>query len=149
MKPTIFKSVLFLLFTAATFAQGGMREKREELKSVKVAFITDALKLTATEAQKFWPVYNEFEEKQFNLREKKFHSFKKRIAQEDVDSLSDKEATTMLADMEETETTLHNLKRQLVKNLKPILPPRKIVMLKKAEDDFNKKLLQQYKKKKG
>jgi len=36
-------------------------EKAEKIQAAKVAYITSKLNLTTTQAQTFWPVYNEFE----------------------------------------------------------------------------------------
>ncbi|MDQ6757613.1 MAG: hypothetical protein M3004_11835 [Bacteroidota bacterium] len=35
--------------------------KGEKIQALKIAFITQKLNLTADEAQKFWPVYNQYE----------------------------------------------------------------------------------------
>ena len=35
--------------------------RSEKIQSLKIAFITQKLELTADEAQKFWPVYNRYE----------------------------------------------------------------------------------------
>jgi hypothetical protein len=37
------------------------QERGERIEALKVAFITKQLQLTAQEAQKFWPVYNGYE----------------------------------------------------------------------------------------
>ncbi|NMH27318.1 sensor of ECF-type sigma factor [Flavobacterium silvaticum] len=149
MKTKILIPVLCLLFSSALFAQGGrlLKEKKEELKSVKVAFITDALDLTTAEAQKFWPVYNKFEDDQFALRQQKMEAYKDRMNDGSLETMTEKEAVTMLGQMEETEADLYQLKKKLIADLKTIIPAKKIILLKKAEEDFNRKLLQQYRKK--
>ena len=49
--------------------------------------------------------------------------------------------------MENTEEELHQLKKKFVTNLKGVIPSVKILKLKKAEEEFNRKLLQQYREK--
>ena len=49
--------------------------------------------------------------------------------------------------MENTEDEMYQLRKKFVSNLKDILPPIKIIKLKKVEEDFNRKLLQQYRDK--
>ena len=48
---------LVLLFVSFSFyAQSqSMKEKKEQIKSLKVAFFTTELDLTTNEAEKFWP----------------------------------------------------------------------------------------------
>lgn len=53
MKTTI-KIVLFLFVTTFTFGQTP-QEKKDKIKALKVAYITEKLDLTTEEAQKFWP----------------------------------------------------------------------------------------------
>ena len=51
--------LFFLLSVLAVNAQP--KDKiRERIKAQRVAFITDRLSLTPDEAQKFWPIYNQF-----------------------------------------------------------------------------------------
>ena len=64
-----------------------------------------------------------------------------------LDKLSEKDATALLNQIEDNEEDLFNLRKKFIINLKDILPSVKIIKLKKAEEDFNRKLLQQYKDK--
>lgn len=64
-----------------------------------------------------------------------------------MDAMTDKEALALINQMEDYENELFQNRRKLVSSLKTILSPVKILKLKKAEDDFNRKLLRQYKDK--
>jgi hypothetical protein len=41
-------------------AQNGNGQRQEKIQALKIAFITQKLKLTPAEAEKFWPVYNQY-----------------------------------------------------------------------------------------
>lgn len=125
-----------------------IRKKKEQIKALKVAFITNELALTSDEAIKFWPLFNAFEEKQQEIKKQKLKGYLKRVDDGSFDNLSEKEATTMLAQMESTEDELYQLKKKFISNLKGIISPIKILKLKKAEENFNRKLLQQYRDRK-
>ena len=58
--------------------------------------------------------------------------------------MSEKDATVLINQIETTEDELYQLKKKFISNLRGILPSVKILKLKKAEEQFNKKLLQQY-----
>jgi Spy/CpxP family protein refolding chaperone len=136
---------LFLfLITLNGFAQSRLKEKKEQIRALKIAFITDELKLTTDEATKFWPLYNNFEEKQRELKQQKIRSYMKRFENSEVEKMSEKEATTLLNQMENTEDEMYQLRKKFVSNLRDVLPPVKIIKLKKVEEDFNRKLLKQY-----
>lgn len=145
--------VAIFFFSITSFAQDGrfrdrFKDKKDQVKALKVAFITNELDLTSDEASKFWPLYNAFEDKQHEIRKTKFKNFKERSDDDSIDKLSEKEANSLLAQLENTEDELYQLKKKFITSLKGILPAKKILKLKKAEEDFSKKLLQQYRDKK-
>ncbi|WP_445454569.1 sensor of ECF-type sigma factor [Flavobacterium sp. 25HG05S-40] len=146
----IFK-LLIVLISVNAIAQDGpfIRKKKEQLKSLKVAFITSELSLTSEEAAKFWPLYNAYEQKQQDIRKEKLKGYLDRMDQESFDNLSDKEAATILTNIENSEDELHQAKKKFVASLKGVISPLKILKLKKAEENFNRKLLQQYRNKKN
>ena len=148
MKTKNIFTILLLLVSISFYAQGKkMLEKKEQIYALKVAFITNNLSLTSAEAEKFWPIYNSFETKQFDLKHQKSISYIKKMDDETLSKMSDKEALVVLTQMEATEDELFQLRKKLIISLKNVLSPVKIIRLKKAEDAFNKKLLQQYREK--
>jgi hypothetical protein len=139
---------LFLLFVATSLvAQVGLREKKEQVKALKIAFITNELDLTTEEAVRFWPIYNKFDEKFFELRHEKMRALLDPKKETQLEKLTEKEASQLLIQMENAEEELHQLRKKYFISLKGIIPSYKIIKLKKAEEDFNKKLLQQYRDK--
>ena len=145
--------VSVFLISIASFGQDGplrerFKEKKEQIKALKVAFITTELNLTPEESAKFWPLFNAFEDRQQEIKKQKIKAYLERTDGSSIDKLSEKEAATLLTQMESTEDELYQLKKKFVTNLKVILPSTKILKLKKAEEQFSKKLLQQYRDKK-
>jgi hypothetical protein len=136
---------LFLLL-AVSFSSFAQPAKLEKMKAYKVAFLTTELNLTADEAAKFWPIYNDYSQKRNDLRFKGISRFRDRH-NADYQKMSDKEASQMLAQIEANEDEEHQLRKKLMAEVKQVLPPVKILKLKKAEEDFNRKLLQQYREK--
>lgn len=152
-KKIIFLAILSLFISLTTAAQDGLlkerfREKKEQIKSLKIAFITNELNLTPEEATKFWPLFNAFEDKQQEIRKQKLKGYFDRADNKMIDKLSEKEASSMLSQMEYADDELYQLKKKFLSNLKGVLPATKILKLKKAEEQFSKKLLQQYRDKK-
>ncbi|MGV1012439.1 MAG: sensor of ECF-type sigma factor [Flavobacterium sp.] len=145
--------VSVFLISIASFGQNRplrerFKEKKEQVKALKVAFITTELNLTPEESAKFWPIFNAFEDKQQEIKKQKLRALLDRTDGNVIDKLSEKEAATLLTQMESTEDELYQLKKKFVASLKGILPATKILKLKKAEEQFSKKLLQQYRDKK-
>ncbi|MFZ4863194.1 hypothetical protein ACL9RF_13535 [Sphingobacterium sp. Mn56C] len=63
-------TTLCLVFTLhlATYAQ---QENFEAIESEKIAYITKELKLTRAEAQRFFPIYNKYNEEMWDLKKAK------------------------------------------------------------------------------
>ena len=51
---------LILVFSKEVSAQEGGKER---IRAYKTAYITQELDLSSSEAEKFWPVYNEYDKK--------------------------------------------------------------------------------------
>jgi len=148
MKHLKILTILFLLLSINFYAQDGrMKEKKDQIHALKVAFLTSELSLSSDVAEKFWPVYNDYDNKQFELRHQKMRGFMKRMNDESLDQMSEKDATAFLIQMENNEDELYQKRKKFISNLKGILSPVKIIKLKKAEEDFNRKLLKQYRDK--
>ncbi|WP_299782028.1 sensor of ECF-type sigma factor [uncultured Formosa sp.] len=131
--------LLIALCSVNIFAQ----TKDEKIKTLKIAFITEKLNLSKTEAQKFWPIYNAYEKQNNDLRNEMKMQRKEDIKLED---LSETEANDLLNDMLKSNDKRCHLYNQYVNDLKPIITAKKIIILRKAEDDFRRKLFEEYKK---
>lgn len=145
-----FKQILliFLTFSLCSYSQDGMKEKKDQIKALKVNFFTSELDLSSTEADKFWAIYNAYDDKQFEIRHQKIKTYRNQMRDSNLSKMSEKEASALLSQIESTDEELYLLKKKLITDLKSVLPKIKILKLKKAEEDFNRKLLQQYKERK-
>lgn len=58
----IYLIMIFAGITSFAWAQEGnsSEKKQQDIEALKVAFISRELELTPEEAQKFWPVYNQY-----------------------------------------------------------------------------------------
>lgn len=137
--------VLFIL-TNSVFSQERINRKnlREKIDAQKVAFITKSLSLTTIEAQQFWPVYNEFNDKNEEL----LKAFRKNNIEDknvDVDNITEKEALDMADDQIIQAQKILDLRKKYHAEFKKVLPPKKLLKLYQAERDFKKYLLKEIK----
>ncbi|HFS67072.1 MAG TPA: sensor of ECF-type sigma factor [Flavobacteriia bacterium] len=138
MKRTILIS--FLIFLSLNCF--GQQNKKERIKALKTAFITEKLNLTPGEAEKFWPIYNTYSEKTRALKRKLFGNRR----ENNLDNLSDSQANAKLQEIMLVENELHQNKMKLISDLKQVISSKKILQLIKAEKSFNRRLLQQLKR---
>ena len=66
-----------------------------------------------------------------------------------IDAISDSEAEQFLKSLSKVEFDILKQKEKLNIELSKIISAKKIIKLQKAERDFNKRLLQEYGKRKG
>lgn len=143
MKLIKLSSTLFtLLFTVLTFAQ---RPPRDKVKTLKVAFITEELELTSKEAQDFWPIYNAHEEQMEKLRRNEREQFGGKHI--NVTELSEKEAEQILESIQNLQSKKVEIDNAFIAKLKNVLPSKKIVQLIRAEEQFKRRLLQEFRRK--
>jgi len=136
-------SILLLLVTVLSFGQD-KDDRFERIKALRVAYISEKLNLTTEEAQRFWPVFNQFDDKMESFhKEKRQLMFK--LRPENASRLSEKETTQLMDEDDRLEEEIQNNRRQLVKNLQGVIPNQKILMLRKIEVEFKQKLLNQMK----
>ncbi len=131
----------FLLFEAAAQPPGPMSpEKKEEIESMKVAFLTRKLDLTPEEAKTFWPVYNQFQGELDDVREN--HRKQRNAAKEGMDNFSDKEIEKVVdGEIAFRQAELDILKKYNTQ-FKSVLPMKKVAKLYRAEEDFKRELIQ-------
>ena len=137
--------LIVFLICCGTYAQ---QDRSEKIKAIKIAYITEQLDLSSAEAEKFWPIYNEYEGNMHSLRKsgrkEVFHKLK-----DGLDELSDAEANELLNKFLNLKAKELSYNEVLVAKLREVLSPVKILKLKKVEEDFKKKLLERYKRKRG
>jgi len=135
-------SIIFVIsFSLLSFSQ----QNRDKIKTLKIAFITEKLDLSEKEAQQFWPIYNTFEDEQYQIRRNSYHG-KNKI---DFITLNEEDASALLKEMRSVESKRHALKTKYIDDLTKILPAKKIIMLEKVEDDFRRKMFEEYRKRRS
>lgn len=128
--------VLFLAVGLQVSAQD-RDEHREKIKALKTAYITEGLNLTPQEAQQFWPVYNEYDRKRREL-------YRQERAQVEIECLTEDKANSKLEEYVELEREDYLLKKKYYNDLKKIFTARRIMELNKVEDEFNRKMMREY-----
>ncbi len=116
-----------------------MAKKREKIEVQKIAFITKQLDFTPEEAQKFWPVYNQFSDARKQLHEQHKENRK------DIDNLSDSEIEKLVDNHIILDQKELDLKKKYHTEFKKVLSNKKVAKLYHAEHMFNKDLLRRLK----
>jgi hypothetical protein len=105
------------------------RPNIERAKAVRVALLTQKMSLSTEEAEKFWPIYNEYEKEQKKLREK-FQPNK------DIFSLDDAAVEKHLFGILDMEEELVKMKKKYYQNFSKVIGYRKVAILAKSDREF-------------
>src|SRR5262245_55085813 len=111
--------------------------KLEEIKTQKTAFLTRRMDLTPEEAQKFWPVYNQFD-KEIEANRKEMREVRKEMKDT---GLSDADAAKALDRMLAAMQKELDIRKQYTGEFKKVIGASKTLRMFKAEKDFNRELI--------
>lgn len=124
-------SIVFVLMLSIGVASA---QRGEKIEALRVAFITNKLSLTAAESERFWPVYNVYRNAIADLRHQSNQDM-------NLEAMSDADAERAIQSAIDRMERELNLFKGLARDLKPILPARKIALLSKVERNFNEELI--------
>ncbi len=125
----------FLVSTIVVIGQDGQQRERikDKVKAQRVAYITQELELSETEAQKFWPIYNTYQSEIEQLRAS--------LDLKPRRDMSDKEAEEMMMAMLEGRSKEIDIQKKYIQKMKTAVPAKKIAMLFKVEREFKEKVI--------
>lgn len=113
----------------------------EKLTAYKIAFFTQRLNLTPAEAEKFWPLYNDFSARKNKLQADRsgliryVNQNESNMSQGDLSSTADKLAQTFVDEA--------NMVVSFNNDLKKVLPPAKVIKLYQVENQYKILLLRE------
>jgi hypothetical protein len=145
MKKLILLACLFFTTMTIIAQPEGRKGMKEKIRTLKIEFITEKLDLSSVEAEKFWPIYNVFDKAYMELRHEKLKGLKDNLKKE-INMLSESEALNRLNEMTAIEDELVQLKQSFRTQLEGIISNKKILLLKIAEDGFNRRMMDKLKR---
>jgi hypothetical protein len=140
------KRGLMILFVLAFFSilrLTAQNPNLEKLNAYKIAFFTRRLNLTSQEAEKFWPVYNEFQNKR-NLIQVERQTLNRNVNQNEL-NMTEKEMVEAGDKLISLQVQEAALAQEYHKKFKDILIPAKVIRLYQAENLYRLQLLNELK----
>lgn len=146
---TLVKYSLFLLLSATTAAVPAQdddmpaipEERMQEIKAQKTAFLTQRLDLSPAEAEKFWPLYNQFD-KELDANRKEMRADHKAM-KKDTDPTEAEASAAIDKEMAGRQKEL-DIRKKYAADFKKTIGSVKTLKLGKAERDFRKELIKRF-----
>lgn len=114
--------IVLLITASVSLATAQNGNTHERVQALKVAFITQKLHLSASEAEKFWPVYNQYDNEIMQLR-----------------------SSSKNGDVLDNEQKLLDIRKKYKPAFESILGPQRLNDLYNAERQFRNVLIQRLK----
>ncbi len=138
------KNIILILLLAATAGMAQAQTPKERIEALKISYITRALHLTPEEAQAFWPLYNEYQDKLEVLKkERRAATFERWKKDRDLSDAEIEEALDQYLAYNRKEL---DLQEEYIEKFKTVLPVKKVAQLIVAEERFKLVLLEELKK---
>ncbi len=149
MKKAMFVWVLLCTMSLAGWSQQGLQpaageKRKEKVEALKRSYYSEKLALTPAEAEKFWPLYNDFKKKEDGLKKEAKGEKKKGEAPK----LTEKDVLSELDQTAQQKKTHIDLETQFYKDCMPVLGPDRVMQLTKIDREFQRELLQHMKERK-
>lgn len=116
----------------------------DKIRALRVAFITERLDLSSQEAERFWPVHNEFHKQMRELQDER-RKLMMETKEEDLTEAQLEANVQKSFDLEEKSIAL---KRKYHEEFKKVLPLQKVAALYGTEMEFQRRVLEELHKRK-
>jgi hypothetical protein len=131
--------VLMIMLMFPVIRSAAQNPNLEKLNVYKIAFFTRRLNLTSQEAEKFWPVYNEYQKQKNLIQQEKVTLI--RDFNQNENTLNDNQLTELGDKLIATIVQESSLAVTYHKKLKEVLPPAKVIRFYQVENQYKAQLL--------
>ena len=133
--------LICLMLSSLNAVKGQEQSDNEKLTAYKIAFFTQRLDLTPAEAEKFWPVYNDYSARKSKLQIDRVVMI--RYATQNEANMSEAELSSTADKLARTFVDEASLIATFNNALKEALPPAKIIRLYHIENQYKQQLLRE------
>ena len=127
--------IWILALVPSAFAQLSP-EAKSKLETMRVGLISDRLELTPEQAEKFWPVYNQYLKERDALKEE----YRSKLGNIDPKNATEEETKKMLEVRLALKTRELGLEKDYSNRLMTVISSKQVVALKQAEQEFRQRV---------
>lgn len=136
------KKIIILIFGLLVWASADALAQRpnsgpdrEKLEAARVAYITNRLSLSPEQAEKFWPMYNQYNRKRMELMREI-----NQINKSAEGNISNAEAKTLIQNRLKLQEEMLNREKQFLQDITDAITPVQAFKLSEANRNFTREL---------
>jgi Spy/CpxP family protein refolding chaperone len=140
-------AVVLLLAAPLARAQGGAARpggRLTQIENAKIAFITNRISLTQDQAQKFWPLYNEF-----SARRRELNRSARLLRRDVTEGMTDQQIRDNMTQSFASRQQELNLEKEYFDKFQKVISLRQVAQLLNAERDFTKEVIKRVADRRG
>ncbi len=137
--------LMFFSFASLLHAQ----VRGENIDALHTSYITEKLNLTSAEAQKFWPVYDQYHNSKEELKKQRRNNAETVRKAGGIDNMSEADVQKIIASESDIKTRELEVDKVYVTKFEQVLPIRKVAKFYIAEEEFKLYLLKQLGNRRG
>lgn len=128
-----------LMFVLPLSAQEKNKQSHQQIETVKIAFLTQKLNLNTSEAEKFWPIYNNYQKEMRELF--KLRKDSRRDKQNDSRDNADGEL--------DFESRILDTRKKYKTQFSKVLSPDKVGLFFQSEREFREQMIKELRERRG
>lgn len=135
--PYILLIVMLLTFFGEGLAQqeGNRSYDKEKLESARIAFITNRLDLKPEQAEKFWPMFNQYNEKRTAVMETMAN-----LNRPTAEGITDAQAREIIKKRLANQQKMVDIESEFMENVIQVLSPKQALQLGGVNREFTRQI---------
>lgn len=141
MKHTTYMLLMLTLLTisfqgyAQQHQHGNRNYDKEKLESARIAFITNRLDLKPDQAEKFWPMFNQYNEKRTAIMESMSN-----LNRTSTEGISDSQAKELIKKRLANQQKLVDLEGEFLEAVQQVISPKQALQLIGVNREFTRQI---------
>jgi hypothetical protein len=126
---------ILILMSLTSYGQD--KAAMQKIESARIALITERLELTPSQAEKFWPLYREYNLQRRQMREE-FRNTRQSVDRQNLSEEQSRELMQKVMDLKQQEL---NLEKKYATRMTQVISTQQMLRLRNAEKEFQQRLL--------
>lgn len=135
MKKLTFLTFFFCYASLSIAQRGNQQYDQEKLEAARIAYITNRLDLKPSQAEKFWPIFNQYQEERRSMMEEL-----SKVNRQTGREIDDEKAQGLINQRFDLQEKLLKREKRFMNEITQVISPSQAVKLGGANRDFTRQV---------